>query len=440
MDYATATRAALRIAVQERGLGGSWTALAQRADLIATLETGERMLSGRKIDVKGQPLAGFPPPTIPGVPIEHEGNGLDAAPLSLSLSGSEPAHGPTAAATIAASVAASVEAALGSFMADALDVDRVEAIALRAAASYCEDAGLARPVEYVMPDLGKIGRPTGRTIKGFSAIAGSLRIERLALLVGPTGSGKTHAAQQLAESLTVSFYAVSCSGGMSESWLVGRTLADGRYVEAQFVTAWRNGGLFLLDEYGACPDDVGIILNAALANNVLVIPSTGESIQRHSESYVVAADNTWGRAYSAEYSARSVRDLASANRFVTSQFWIDYDRSLERKIARDILGPDRTEDADLVVDCMVALRKGAKAAAIEGWAVSTRQIVNASKHLAAKAATLEEIVGRMMLSLAEEERERVFAEAGDEGRPWVRRDPKLQIPATTDPDPAASPF
>jgi MoxR-like ATPase len=213
---------------------------------------------------------------------------------------------------------------------------------------------------------------------------------------------------------------------MSESWLVGRVLADGRYVETPFVTAWRDGGLFLLDEFGACPDDVAIVANAAISNGILVIPSTGERIARNARNFIVAADNSWGRVYSAEYSARSVRDLATSNRFATSQFSIGYDASMERKLARDILGKDRIDAADAIVDCMLALRRGALAAAIERWAVSTRQIVNAAKHVAADAATLREVVERMILPLADDEIERLWAESGPEAKPWETAEPSAE--------------
>jgi MoxR-like ATPase len=386
----TLTRSELRVRVQAAGLGGTCTAAASKGDLVAAIVTGTRSLAGRPCDAKGAVLAA---------------NG-GAAPEAAT-----PASG---AANVASAIAAAVQTAIGGMLSESLDAERITAIARASAQEWAEDAGLFRPTEYVLPDGRTLGKVEGRKHRHFDRVAKTLRVLRRAFLAGPTGSGKTYMAQQLAQALSLPFYAVSCSGGMSESWIVGRTLVTGTYVAAPFVTAWRDGGVFLLDEVDAAPADVLLILNSALANDVLVIPSTGERIDRHADCYVVAAGNTLGRSYSADYSARQPLDLATRNRFAACSFWIDYDVKVERAIARAAFGEGRNEEADGLVDALLAIRKAIAKTGTEGIAMATRQIADASLIVASGAATQKEVIATLLLSLASDEKSRILSEAGTE--------------------------
>jgi hypothetical protein len=166
------------------------------------------------------------------------------------------------------------------------------------------------------------------------------------------------------------------------------------------------------------PPDVAILLNAALDNGNLCVPCTGEVIPRHPDCYIVAADNTWGRTISAEYSARQPLDFATVNRFVSCRYTLDYDRRLERAIVRGMIG-DR-EVADELMACLWALRKAQSKIGIERFAVATRQFAAFAFAIANGSQTLEDLVGCLTADLEEDETARLFAEAGEDATPWKR--------------------
>ena len=127
-------------------------------------------------------------------------------------------------------------------------------------------------------------------------------------LVGPTGCGKTHLCAQVAEALDLPFYSVSCSEGMSESQLTGWLLPvgdDGKftYVPATFVTAFENGGVFLLDEGDAMDPNVGLVINTAAANGHMHVPQRhgNEFVQKHKDFVLIMAMNTFGQGADARF-------------------------------------------------------------------------------------------------------------------------------------------
>lgn len=159
------------------------------------------------------------------------------------------------------------------------------------------------------------------------------------LLVGPAGCGKTHLAEQVAESLGRPFAAVSCTAGMSESAFKGRLLpvenGNFRYVESDFVRLYRNGGVFLIDEADALDGNVALTLNNALANskgftNDLIL--NGDTfVQRHPDFVCIAAANTFGTGANATYAGREKLDEAFLDRFRAGRMFMDYDREFERQ-------------------------------------------------------------------------------------------------------------
>lgn len=159
------------------------------------------------------------------------------------------------------------------------------------------------------------------------------------LLVGPAGCGKTHLAEQVAESLGRPFASVSCTAGMSESAFKGRLLpvdnGNFRYVESDFVRLYRNGGVFLVDEADALDGNVALTLNNALANrkgfhNDLIIDGNS-FVPRHPDFVCIAAANTFGTGATTEYAGREKLDEAFLDRFRAGRMALDYDREFERQ-------------------------------------------------------------------------------------------------------------
>ncbi len=148
-----------------------------------------------------------------------------------------------------------------------------------------------------------------------------------ALLVGPAGSGKTSAAQQVAEALNLPFYSISVGGQTTQSQIIGYMDAGGRYVSTVFRQAYQNGGIFLLDEVDAGNANVLTVLNAALANGVYAFPDG--MIQRNADFVCLAAANTWGQGADRQYVGRNQLDAATLDRFMGKLFW-EYDEEMER--------------------------------------------------------------------------------------------------------------
>lgn len=150
------------------------------------------------------------------------------------------------------------------------------------------------------------------------------------LLVGPAGTGKTHAARQVAARLGLDFASVSVTAGMSVSQLTGWLMPTG-YLESDFVRLYENGGVFLLDEMDAADANTLTVINQAIANGSFNIAQrTGNSqIQKHRDFVCIAAANTFGTGGDMIYAGREQLDAATLDRFMT--VFIDYDRHFEFK-------------------------------------------------------------------------------------------------------------
>lgn len=147
------------------------------------------------------------------------------------------------------------------------------------------------------------------------------------LLVGPAGSGKNHTLEQVAESLELEFY--FSNAVTQEHKITGFTDANGFYHETQFFKAFKNGGLFFLDEMDASIPEVLLILNSAIANRYFDFPSG--RVTAHEDFRIVAASNTFGNGADNMYVGRSQLDAATLDRFAVLDF--DYDENVESQLA-----------------------------------------------------------------------------------------------------------
>lgn len=147
-------------------------------------------------------------------------------------------------------------------------------------------------------------------------------------LYGPAGTGKGYTCRLLAESLGLAFHSVNAVMDVCD--LEGYRDANGVYHETEFYRAFKNGGLFLFDEFdGSIPEAV-LRVNDALANGRMTF--AGEVVTVHPNFRLVCAGNTIGKGATSEYSARTALDLATLDRF-QMRFLLDYDRRVELSIA-----------------------------------------------------------------------------------------------------------
>jgi cobaltochelatase CobS len=177
------------------------------------------------------------------------------------------------------------------------------------------------------------GEVKGRLHNSFKECVRLSQSERAVWLSGGAGTGKTTLAKQVAEALGLEFGFISCSQGMSEGHLLGRMTAHGDYLPSRFVEIYENGGLFLFDEIDAADSNTLIVLNSALANGQLSVPSRVSKpyADRHPDFICIAAANTWGSG-SVEYSGRGMIDAATKDRFCGAKIHVDYDTDLEMEI------------------------------------------------------------------------------------------------------------
>lgn len=151
-------------------------------------------------------------------------------------------------------------------------------------------------------------------------------------LTGPAGSGKNHLCKQVADALDLDFYFTNAV--TQEYKLTGFTDANGNYQPTQFYKAFKDGGLFMLDEMDASIPEVLVILNAAIANRYFDFPAPIGYVEANPNFRVIAAGNTVGHGADYEYVGRNQLDGASLDRFAIVK--IDYCKEIENAMAGDV--------------------------------------------------------------------------------------------------------
>jgi cobaltochelatase CobS len=161
-------------------------------------------------------------------------------------------------------------------------------------------------------------------------------------LYGPTGCGKSHIAEQIAQCLNLKFCHISCTGGMSEGQLGGRLMPVGKsgtfeFVISEFLICYETGGVFLLDEIDAADANVMLFINSALANGRASVPNRPKKpyATRHEDFVCMAAANTVGTGADRLYSGRNKLDTATLDRFGIGKVCMDYDFDLEKVLCPD---------------------------------------------------------------------------------------------------------
>lgn len=143
------------------------------------------------------------------------------------------------------------------------------------------------------------------------------------MLVGPAGSGKSHAAEQIAKALGLEY---SYDGAISNEYaLLGYKDASGTYQRTLFRERYENGGLHCLEEVDGYSPSAAIALNNGLANGHMAFPD--KMVQRHPDFLCIAGANTWGLGATNDYVGRNKLDAAFLSRF--SRLNWDYDNALE---------------------------------------------------------------------------------------------------------------
>jgi len=169
---------------------------------------------------------------------------------------------------------------------------------------------------------------TDKTHPQFERVLRKVNRGRNVLLVGETGTGKTHIAEQIAKALDLEYFPQSVGSQTTKSDLIGYTDVNGNYVPVGLYKAFKFGGLYLLDEFDSGNAGVATVLNAALSNGYMSFPH--EVIKKHENFRCIAAANTFGKGANRKYVGRLKQDFAVLKRFAVIE--MDYDKDLELEL------------------------------------------------------------------------------------------------------------
>lgn len=210
-------------------------------------------------------------------------------------------------------------------------VSEVEAIAQRLMAREPLTIRVIKPVEAPTPgeSVSEKVAYEGPAHKDFPNLLAMARAKVNILMVGPAGSGKTTAAEQLANALGLEFY---FNGAIDTEYkLKGFVDAQGRVVSTEFRKAFERGGVYLFDEVDASLPAATMAFNAALANGWCDFPD--KRVTRHPDTIIIAAANTFLGGATFEYVGRNKQDAAFVDRFMVLPW--DIDENLEARLCSD---------------------------------------------------------------------------------------------------------
>ena len=147
------------------------------------------------------------------------------------------------------------------------------------------------------------------------------------MIKGEAGNGKSHVVAEVAKALNLPFHSMSVSNQTTKTDLMGFVDANGVYRYNGFITAFRDGGVFNMDEIDAGNANVLVVLNSALSNGFVETPN-GEMVYKHKDFRFVATANTTGRGATQKYVGRNKLDSATLDRFAVIEFGLDEDIEL----------------------------------------------------------------------------------------------------------------
>lgn len=197
---------------------------------------------------------------------------------------------------------------------------------IQALNDHLAEQGVALRTVQVVVRKKVVHETSGLFHKDFEKVLKLVNSDIPTMLVGPAGSGKNVCIKQVADALKLEMHYTN--NVSNEFKITGFIDAGGAYHETEFYKAFKDGGVFFLDEIDASDPSALIILNSAISNGYFTFPH--ERVERHPDFRCVAAANTWGNGRDFQYVGRNALDAASLDRFVPFQF--DYDEDLEKAL------------------------------------------------------------------------------------------------------------
>lgn len=209
------------------------------------------------------------------------------------------------------------------------------------------------------------------------------------LLVGPTGTGKSSMVEQFCARLNLPLYRVACHGRMEFPELVGGYSIKGEWVPGPLVTAMKNGGILLLDEFNFLPPAAVGGMNTVLDGGALLIPETGEVV-KPATGFRIAATANDVAGESRDYRGTQKQNIALVDRFITIK--VDYlDKVHETGVIANATGVVDNAQLEVMMNLAGDVREAYKKGEV-GVTFSTRKLIawgRMSKVLGDLGASLE---------------------------------------------------
>ena len=224
-------------------------------------------------------------------------------------------------------------------------------------------------------------------------------------LPGPPGTGKSHAAEQVASVLDWRFASISLGPTTPESRLWGGMDAHGKFFEPPFVKLARHamenpdsGSVYCLDELDNGHPGIIATLNSAMANGWFTAPN-GDVITIGRNFVIIGAANTFGTGPTAEFAGRNKLDAATLDRFAYLPW--DTDLAVEKALVLQYLD---AAAARAWLEVWRTCRKNAKTAGLKVF-ITMRGCVNGAR-LIASGLDPNDVLDMVLLNKLPEEQAR----------------------------------
>ena len=156
------------------------------------------------------------------------------------------------------------------------------------------------------------------------------------MIVGPTGTGKTHLVRHFAFMKKLPYARISLNGGATADELIGHWIPSPngfKWQDGLLTLFVRNGGIVVLDEVNACPADILFCLHALTDDErtLTLLDKDSEVIHAHKNFFLVTTMNP-------DYEGTKPLNEAFKDRFKV-KLWFDYNAKIEEQLVenKDIL-------------------------------------------------------------------------------------------------------
>jgi MoxR-like ATPase len=157
------------------------------------------------------------------------------------------------------------------------------------------------------------------------------------LIIGETGSGKTHLVRYVAKTMNVPYMRVNMNGGWTPEDFAGQYvpnpnpgLDEPKYLwqDGRLVEFMKNGGIFVVDEINMAPADILSMLHSVTDDErqIVITQNKGEIVTAHPNFWFVATMNP-------DYEGTKPLNLALKDRFRI--IVLGYNDKVEKKLGID---------------------------------------------------------------------------------------------------------